>query len=118
MTVYAALWSTKLRRTITSIAALIAAVGGAVGAVPPAWSALDLPVPATRIFVRHEIDPVKTAQADSTKAIWQLQLQNLESSLYAAKQDQQKAPSQTVDQRVHELEQSIQQTQSKINSAR
>jgi hypothetical protein len=115
MDVYGALWSTGLRKTVTSIAATIAAVAGAITAVPPAWSALDLPVVATRVFVLGETGPIKLAQADTTKAVWQLQLQNLQSSLYAAKVDQQKAPSTTVDERIRDLEDQIKQTQAKIN---
>ncbi len=59
------------------------------------------------------------AQADSTKAIWQLQLQNLRSSLYAAKLDQAKAPgTPTIDERVQDLTKQIEQTEAKINSAK
>ncbi len=114
----AVFWSTGLRKAVTSIAGMVAAVAGAVVAVPPAWSALDLPVMATRHFVFGEVGPVRLAQADTTKAVWQLQLQNLRSSLYAAKLDQQKAPSVTVEQRVQDLEQEIQAVQSKINQSR
>lgn len=110
-------WATGLRKTVTSIAGTVAAVGGAIVAVPPAWSALELPIMATRVFVGEQVKPLKLAQADTTKAVWQLQLQSLQSSLYAAKIDQQKAPSATVDQRIQDLEQQIQQTQAKINAA-
>ncbi len=112
------LWGTWLRRTITSIAGTVAAVAGAIVAVPPAWTAMDLPEVATKHFVHGEVSPLKLSQADTTKAVLQLQLQNLRSSLYAAKLDQQKAPSVTVDQRVQDLEQEIQAVQSKINQSR
>jgi hypothetical protein len=117
MDIYGALWSTGFKKTITSTAGVIAAVAGAVTAVPPAWSALDLPVVATRIFVLGETGPIKLAQSDTTRAVQQLQLQNLQSSLYAAKLDQSKNPGvQTIDQRVQDLEEQIKQTQTKVNS--
>ncbi len=101
----------KLRKA----AAVVAAVVGAVVAITSAWATWDLPIPAMRAWVTENIRPMQLAQADTTKAVWQLQLQSLQSSLYAAKLDQQKAPSQTVDQRIQDLEQQIQQTQAKIN---
>ncbi len=108
------LWSTGLRKALT----LLTALCGAVVAMPPAWTMIGLPEPASKVFVHEQVNPLKTAQADTTKAVWQLQLQNLRSSLYAAKLDQQKAPSPTVDQRVQDLEQEIQQTQTKINGSK
>ncbi len=114
----ASVWGTKLRRIITSTAGMVAAVAGAVVAVPPAWSALNLPVYATHVFVYEQVNPMKLSQADTTKAVWQLQLEQLKSSLYAAKLDEQKAPSQTVEQRIQDLEQQIQQTQAKLNASR
>jgi len=111
-------WGTRFRKWLTSIFALVAASAGAVNAVPPAWSALGLPEVATHWWVNEQVSPVKLAQADTTRAVWQLQLQQLQSSLYAAKLDEQKAPSQTVEQRIQELEQQIQQTQSKINTVK
>ncbi len=101
--------------TIRKAASIVAAVFGAMVAVTTAWSSWDLPVPAMRAWVAEKIRPVQMAQADTTKAVWQLQLQSLQSSLYAAKTDQQKAPSPTVDQRIQDLEQQIEQTKAKIN---
>jgi len=112
------IWGTLLRKTLTSIAATIAAVAGAIVAVPPAWSALGLPEFASKVFVHEQVDPVKVAQAETTRAVNHLLLEQLRSSLYAAQQDQQKAPSATVDQRIQELQQEIQQTQTKLNTGK
>lgn len=110
------LWGTALRKAITSICGMIAAVGGAVIAVPPAWSSLGLPEVASKVFVHAQVDPIKSAQADTSKAVNQLILTQLESSLYAAQQDAIKAPSQTVDQRIQDLQSQIQSIQSKISA--
>jgi hypothetical protein len=109
------IWGSPVKR-LTTICTAIAAVAGVVVAVPPAWSALGLPEIASKVFVHTQVDPLKTAQADTTKAVYQLQLSNLQSSLYAAKLDQQKAPSQTVDERIQDLTQQIQDTQAKLNA--
>ncbi len=111
------IWGTRLRRTLTSIFSLIAASCGAIVAVPPAWSGLGLPEVASKVFVHQVVDPVRLAQADTTKAVYLLTLQQLQSSLYAAEQDKAKSPSHTVDERIDELTQQIQQTQAKLNAA-
>lgn len=115
MPILTALWGTPSRR-ITTACTMVAAVCGAIVGIPPAWTAVGLPEVATRVFVHEQVDPVRLAQADTTRAVYQLTLSNLESSLYAAQQDQQKAPSQTVDQRVQELKSEIDRVQSKINN--
>jgi hypothetical protein len=70
-----ALWGTSLRKTITSIAAAISAVCGAVVGLPPAWSAIGLPELATRQWTRTEIyHPIKTAQSTVTKQVIDLQI--------------------------------------------
>ncbi len=109
-------WSSGFRKTLTSIFSLIAAGAGAIVAVPPAWSALGLPEAASKMFVRGQVDPIKLAQADTTKAVYLLTLQQLQSSLYAAELDKAKAPSGTVDARINDLQQQIQQTQAKLNA--
>lgn len=95
---------------------MIAALSGAIVAVPPAWSALGLPEFASKMFVHLQVDPIKVAQAQTTQAINQLNLTQLQSSLYAAQQDMTKAPSATVQQRIEDLQQQIAQTQAKITS--
>lgn len=109
------LWGSGLRKTITSICGMIAAIAGAVVAVPPAWSALGLPALASQTFVHSLVDPMQTAQNQTTQAINQLLLNQLQQQLYQAQQDQAKTPSATVDQRIQQLQQQIQQTQAKIN---
>jgi hypothetical protein len=109
------LWGSGLRKTITSISGMIAAIAGAVVAVPPAWSALGLPAVASQVFVHSLVDPLQIAQNQTTDAINQLLLSQLQGQLYQAQQDRAKAPSATVDQRIQQLEQQIQQTQAKIN---
>ncbi len=117
-TIGSIVWGTGLRKSVTATAGMISAVAVAVVAVPPAWSALGLPEVASKVFVHQQVDPVKLAQADTTRAVYQLQLQNLESSLYAAQKDQVTAPSQTVADRIQDLQQQIQQVQSKLNGTR
>ena len=108
------LWSTNLRRTATSALALITAVASSVVAVPPAWTAMGLPEVASKTFVHSEVDPVKVAQSDTTRAVYLLTLNQLQSSLYAAQQDQIKAPSATVDQRIADLQNQIAAIQAKL----
>lgn len=110
------LWGTNLRRTLTSILALITATATAVVAVPPAWQAMGLPEAASKSFVHEQVDPVKLIQVDTAKAINVLTLNQLQSSLYAAQQDMAKAPSDTVKQRVDDLQRQIADIQAKINA--
>lgn len=73
--VIAALWGTSLRKTITSIAAAISAVCGAIVALPPAWSAVGLPEVATRQWTRIEVlHPMRTAQSTVTRQVIDLQI--------------------------------------------
>ncbi len=111
------IWGTGLRKTVTSICTMIAAIAGVIVAIPPAYTALGLPQVAMRSYVDPKFEHYDIAQADTTRALYQLQLQNLEGSLYSAQKDQTTSPSQTVDQRIQELQQQIQQTQQKLNTA-
>lgn len=73
--VIAALWGTSLRKMITSIAAAISAVCGAIIALPPAWSAVGLPEVATRQWTRAEVyHPMRTAQTVMTRQVIDLQI--------------------------------------------
>jgi len=112
----AAIWGTNLRRTATSILALITATATAVVAVPPAWQAMGLPEVASKVFVHEQVDPVKLIQMDTAKAVDLLSLNQLKSSLYSAQQDMAKAPSPTVQQRIDDLKQQITDLQAKINA--
>ena len=122
-------WSTNLRRTVTSVFSLIAAIAGSVVSVPPAWTAMGLPEVASKVFVlvkiQENIDPMlKTesklliAQAQTTQTLNQIYLSQLQSSLYAAQQDEQKAPSHTVEQRIEELQQQIKDLQKNNGGSR
>lgn len=62
------IWGTGLRKAITAVAGTVAAVGGAVTAVPPAWSALGLPVPASVEYVQEELGKIRVAQ-ETTRSI-------------------------------------------------
>jgi hypothetical protein len=68
-------WSTSYRKWLTSTAATVSALCGAVLAVPPAWSSLDLPEVATRQWARTVIlSPVRTAQDKTQSQIVDLQI--------------------------------------------
>jgi hypothetical protein len=58
------------------------------------------------------------AQAQTTQTLNQIYLSQLQSSLYSAQQDQQKAPSHTVDQRIEELQQQIKDLQKNTGGSR
>lgn len=111
-------WGTGLRKTITSVFATITAAATSVVAVPPAWEAMGLPEVASRTFVHDHvqktIDPMLQtesklliAQAQTTAALNQILLQQLQSSLYAAEKDMAAAPSQTVQERIDALQKQI-----------
>jgi hypothetical protein len=115
-------WGSGLRKAITSICALIASVSGAVVAIPPAWSALGLPVLASQTFVNETLRPIQDdsakmhlAQATTAQAVNQLLLAQYQAQLYQAQKDKVAAPSSTVDQRIEELQQQIAAIQVKIN---
>jgi polyhydroxyalkanoate synthesis regulator phasin len=110
------IWGTNLRKTLTSFLALITATATAIVAVPPAWQAMGLPEAASKSYVHEQVDPVKLIQADTSKAINILTLNQLQSSLYAAQQDMAKAPSATVQQRIDDLQRQIADMQAKINA--
>ncbi len=123
------LWGSGLRKTATSICSLIAAAAGAVVAVPPAWSALGLPEIASRVFVldhvQKTINPMLqteakllVAQAQTTTALNQILLTQLQSSLYAAQRDMAAAPSQTVQERIDSLNRQIHDLQTTGNGGR
>lgn len=112
---WATIWGTRLRKILTSVSL----IAGAVAAVPPAAAVvLEWQPLAFKSYVNGKVDPIRLAQADTTKAVYLLTLQQLQSSLYAAEQDKAKAPSQTVDERINDLQQQIQQTQTKLNATR
>jgi hypothetical protein len=122
-------WGNGIRKSITAIAGTIAAVAGAVVAVPPAWSALDLPEIASRRFVYDHVQAIINpmlqtesklliAQAQTTAALNQILLTQLQSSLYAAQKDMATAPSQTVQERIDALNRQIHDLQTNNGGGR
>jgi hypothetical protein len=116
-------WGTWLRKAIVSVCGVIAAISGAVVAIPPAWSTLGLPEVASKTFVNQTLKPIMDdnakihlAQATTAQAVNQLLLAQYQAQLYQAQKDKVAAPSPTVDQRIEELQQQIAAIQAKINS--
>lgn len=109
------LWGSGLRITITSICGIIVAIAGAIAAVPPAWSTLGLPVPASQTFVHMQIDPMKLAQAATTQAVYALTLVQLQGQLQQAEKDNAAAPSPSLQALIANLQSQIAGVQAKIN---
>ena len=123
------IWGTNFRKSITSLFGLIAALGGAVVAVPPAWTALSLPEIATRGYVHQSVDPIKAAQTElresNTKAINRLYRSQLElyksqlvEALFRAQHDPTSATSETAQEHIRDLQDKINEVTSKINAQR
>lgn len=73
--ILATVWGTSTRKAVTSFAAAISAICGAIVGLPPAWSAIGLPEVATRQWTRIEVyHPMKTAQTTVTRQVIDLQL--------------------------------------------
>lgn len=68
MTIFDMLWSTGLRKIITSFAAAVTGLSGAVVAAGPAWTALGLPVPASVEYVQEELGKIRVVQ-ETTRSI-------------------------------------------------
>jgi hypothetical protein len=117
MGVASALWGNS-RRKVTSSIVLVGAIATVILNVPAAWSMLGLPEVASKGYVREQVDPIRSAQADTTKAVYQLSLAQLQSSLYSAERDEATSPSDTVKQRIEELKDQIRQVQTKINASK
>jgi len=122
-----AFWGTNNRKAMTSLFAFIAAFCGAVAGVPPAWTAIGLPVPASKEYVRQVIEPVKAAQIDShttlTKAVNRLYRSQLElyksqltEALFRAEHDPAATTSGTVQEHIHDLQDKLNEATSKLNA--
>jgi hypothetical protein len=112
-------WSTNLRRTATSIFALVTAFASSIVAIPPAVALVADWQPIA--FKTYVLDRIQTtinpmlqtesklliAQAQTTAALNAILLTQLQSSLYAAQKDMQTAPSQTVQERINDLNKQI-----------
>jgi len=121
--VLTALWGTSLRKTLTSIAAAVSAVCGAIVALPPAWSAIGLPEVATRQWTRTEIyHPMKLAQSTVTSQVLDLQidlangkLDQLDNARAAVEIEKLKVPDDQVKARVDAQIRKIDRDTSAIN---
>jgi len=116
------LWNTRARRLSTAAGLLAALCGLIVGIGPATSKLLDLQPIALKTYVldsiQSKIDPMLQtesklliAQAQTTSTLNQIYLSQLQASLYAAQQDEQKAPSHTVQQRIDDLQQQIKDLQ-------
>ena len=123
------LFSSRARRVASGVT-LIAGVCGVVVGIGPAASKLsDLQPIAFKTYVldsiQSKIDPMLqteskllVAQAQTTQTLNQIYLSQLQSSLYSAQQDMDKAPSHTVQQRIDELQQQIKDLQKNTGGSR
>ena len=102
-------------KTATAALGLLVAGSSAIVGVPPAWTALGLP-DATKTWTLAQLKPMAEAQNATTRAVDQLLLNQLKSSLYQAKRDKEAAPSTTVDQRIEDIKQEIDRIQTKLNN--
>ena len=125
----ATIWGNGWRKALTSFLATVTAAATAVVAVPPAWEAMGLPEVASKVFVQasvqEKINPMLqteskllVAQAQTTSTLNQILLQQLQSSLYSAQKDMASAPSQTVQERIDELNKQIHDLQTTSNGGR
>ena len=124
-----AFWGTGWRKFFTSFLTTITATATAIVAVPPAWEAMGLPEAASRAFVtahvQKTIDPMLqteskllVAQAQTTAALNQILLTQLQSSLYAAQQDSAASTSPIVQQRIADLKRQIEILQTTATGSR
>ena len=119
MSIITTFWGTRCRKTITSVAATIAAVASAIVGINTATPVLAEWQPvAFKTYVDHKIVEITNpmlqteskllvAQAQTTAALNQILLTQLQSSLYAAQRDMAAAPSQTVQERIDALNKQI-----------
>ena len=114
--IVATAWGTGLRKGITLTAGTLSAVGAAVTTVPPAWSALGLPEAASKAYVHERVEPLRMAQTATATAVDRLLKSQLETQLYAAQQDPAAKTSPTVQQRVQELQQQIDDVARRLNA--
>lgn len=110
---FAAFWSTSLRKlitTLTLISACVTATGGA-------WAFLDLPIPATRMYVHESVGPIKLVQSQQSVSIDRFLLFQLQDSLDKANKDPGAKTSDIVQQRIRDLEKQIKDTQARIDKS-
>lgn len=118
ITIVDLVWSTPARKWITSTAGAISAVAIAITSVPPAWSRLGFPHPASTEYVDSVVDPIKTAQNQTAQSVDRLTLVILQQNLAAAKADPALPASPTIQQRVRDLEQQINEVVRRLRMVR
>jgi len=101
----------------TVVVPAIAGTAVAITAIPPAWSALDLPLPVSRQYVDHSVEGVQVSQYATSTALDQLLLYQLNQQLAEALHDPAAATSPIVQERIAEIRAQIAATQARIDQA-
>jgi len=109
----AAFWGTSLRKAVTALSLF----AGSVTATAAAWATLDLPVPASRIYVHEYVKPVQFTQAQQAVAIDRFLLYQLQESLDKAKRDPAANTSPVVQERIRELDIQVRETSERIRKS-
>lgn len=121
------LWGNNWRKAATSFLAFVAAVAGAVTAIPPAWTAIGLPEVASKRYVHETVDPVRIAQMEAqeklNKAVNRLYRSQLElyksqigEALFRAQHDPTITTSETAQEHVRELQEKLSEATSRLNA--
>ena len=130
MSIITTFWGTRCRKTITSVAATIAAVASAIVGINTASPVLAEWQPvALKTYVDHKIleitnpmlqteSKLLVAQAQQQQTLNQILLSQLQSSLYAAQRDMATAPTQTVQERIDALQKQIADLKTNANGGR
>lgn len=121
-----AVWGTGVRKmlsTLTLIAGLVVAVPQATAVVyewqPVAFKTFVLAAIQSKIDPMLQVESkLLLAQAQQQQTLNQIYLSQLQSSLYAAQQDMDKSPSHTVQERIDQIKQQIQDLQTKTGGSR
>jgi hypothetical protein len=107
-----AFWGTSFKKWVTSTCATLVTVATAVTMViVPAWSALDLPVPA----FKKDLRPILLTQSQQNVSIDQILLLELYRQLNDAQKDPAAGTSPIVQQRIRDIQAEITKTQDRIN---
>lgn len=108
------LWGTDFRKVVTSIFTTIAAISGAIVAIPPAYSVLEPGLPASHYFVRGQIAPLRLAMDQQAAAIDRQTLFQLNENLARAQTDPAASTSPVVKERIEEIKRHIEETTARI----
>lgn len=108
------LWGTGTRKVITSTFTAIAAICGAIVAVPPAYVILEPALPASHYFVRGQIAPLRLAMDKQSTAIDRQTLFQLNEYLARAQADPAASSSPVIQERIDEIKRHIEETTTRI----